>query len=125
MYARLDDELLDHEKMFLAGRAIGKNGCAIACGFYAFALMWCNRQLSNGILPIEVIQDNFRRFVINPTAVADALVAAGLFDKHARGYLVHDYTDHNPSAASVKAHRKRERDRKRAQREVKRGNGAA
>jgi hypothetical protein len=113
MWARLDDELLDHPKVSIAGRAIGKNGRVIAIGFYAMSLMWSNKHLSDGFLP-EPVLEGFSVYVVNPLAIADALAKAGLFDrdKEAGGYRIHDYKDHNPSAAAIKRKRKADRDRK-------------
>src|SRR5215471_4717847 len=119
MYARIDDELLDHPKMAIAGHAIGRNGRAIALGIYVAAILWCNRQGMGGVIPVEVL-DQFRTFVVSPATIADALVVAGLFEKHTRGYLIHDYADYNLTAQQVKRQRKDWRDRKRAQRS---GNG--
>ena len=121
MYARLDDELLDHQKLAIAGRALGKNGRCLALGFYAALLMWSNRQLSNGVIPIEVL-DHFRGFVVDPQALADVLMSCGFLDKHPRGFAIHDFADYNPSALAIKRKRKYERDKKRAQRA---GNGHA
>lgn len=111
MWARLDDELIDHPKVSLAGRAIGKNGRVIAIGFYAMSLMWSNKHLSDGLLPADVLE-GFSVYVANPLAVADALAKAGLFDKHQGGYRIHDFKDHNPSSADIKRKRRDDRDRK-------------
>lgn len=114
MWARLDDELIDHRKVFAAGEVIGKNGAAIAIGFYAVGLMWSNKHLTDGYLPLPIIR-SFRH-VEQPTSVADALVKAGLWEKNGSGYVIHDYADFgNPLAAKVKA--KRRRDKLRKQRE--------
>ena len=104
MWARLDDQLIDHPKVAVAGKAIGPNGRVIALGFFSMALMWCNKHLSDGVLPLEVVE-GFRSYVVHPVSVADALVHAGLFEKHNRGYRIHDYTDYNPTASQVKKRR--------------------
>ena len=113
MWARLDDELIDHGKIFVAGEVIGKNGAAIALGFYAVGLMWCNKHLTDGFLPTAVVK-SFRH-VERPLAIADALAKAGLWDKNGEGFVIRDFGDHNPVAAEIKA--KRRRDRLRKQRE--------
>jgi hypothetical protein len=115
MWARLDDELIDHRKIFIAGEVIGKNGAAIALGFYAVGLMWANKHLTDGHLPFPVVK-SFRH-VDHPASVADALVKAGLWEKNGNGFLIHDYGDFNPSAAAVKKKRKADRLRKAAERE--------
>lgn len=117
MWARLDDELIDHRKVFAAGEVIGRNGPAIALGFYAVGLMWCNKHLTDGHLPLSIVK-SFRH-VSNPVSVADALVNAGLWDRNGNGFVIHDYTDFgNPTAAKIKAKRRKDRLRKRAEREA-------
>lgn len=110
MWARLDDALIDHQKVFLAGELLGPNGPAIAIGFYAIALMWSNKQLADGHLSKAVIK-SFRH-VTNPLAVADALAKAGLFERNGNGYVIHDYTDFNPRAVDVKTKRRLDAKRK-------------
>jgi hypothetical protein len=118
MWARLDDELIDHVKVYAAGDAIGRNGPAIAIGFYAVGLMWANKHLTDGHLPLSVVR-SFRH-VSNPASVADALVKAGLWERNGSGFLIHDYADFgNPTAARVKAKRRKDRLRKRREREAK------
>ena len=118
MWARLDDELLDHQKIFAAGELIGggRNGSLLALGFYAQCLMWANRHLSDGHLPVGVIR-GFRHGS-NPLSIADALVKAGLLEKNGSGFVIHDYDEFNPSAARVKAKRRQDMLRKRAEREA-------
>jgi hypothetical protein len=114
MWSRLDDELIDHAKVFAAGEAIGKNGPAVASGSMPL-LMWANKHLTDGFLPIAVVK-SFRH-VANPAAIADALVKAGLWDKNGgSGFQIHDFDHFNPSAAKVK--RKRREDRARKQQEA-------
>jgi len=118
MFARLDDELIDHRKVFAAGELIGRNGPAIAIGFYAVGLMWSNKHLTDGVLPMSVVK-SFRH-VSNPVSVADALVKADLWERNGNGFVIHDYEDFgNPKAARVKAKRRKDRLRKRAEREAK------
>jgi hypothetical protein len=113
MWSRLDDALMDHAKVFAAGELIGRNGPAIALGLYAVALMWANKHLTDGDLPIAVVK-NFRH-VDNPAAVADALVKAGLWDKNGgSGFHIHDFGHFNLSAAKVKKKRREDRARKAA-----------
>jgi hypothetical protein len=114
MWARLDDELIDHQKVFAAGDLIGKNGPAIALGFYAVALMWSNKHLTDGVLPMAVIK-SFRH-VDNPVSIADALAKAGLWDKNGTGFQIHDFGDWNPLASEVKSKRRKDKARKRLER---------
>jgi hypothetical protein len=112
MWARLDDALIDHRKISAAGRLIGKNGDgrAIALGFFAVGLMWSNKHLTDGFLPEDVVK-SFSH-VKQPLAVADALVQAGLFERRADGFQIHDFADYNPSAAAIKHKREGDRARK-------------
>jgi len=122
MWSKLDDELFDHQKIFTAGELIGgkaKNGPAVALGFYAAVLMWASKHLSDGHLPSAVIRN--LPHVGNPLAIADALVQAGLLEKNGSGFQIHDFEDFNPSAARVKAKRRRDKLRKRREREEKDG----
>ena len=110
MWARLDDELIDHRKVFEAGEFLGPNGAAIALGFYAVGLMWCNKHLSDGHLSHAIVK-SFRH-VQNPLHVADALTKAGLWDKNGSGFQIHDFHDFNPKAKDVRAKRIADRRRK-------------
>lgn len=114
MWARLDDALIDHPKFVRAGLRIGNNGKAIAIGFWTVALLWSNRFLTDGFVPSDILTT--WNHVDNPAAVADALVFARLFDKTTHdgvvGFRIHDYAEHNPTAAIVKRRRKEDRMRK-------------
>lgn len=114
MWVKLDDALIDHRKIFVAGKLLGTNGPAIALGFYTVGLLWTNKHLQDGFLPVEVIEG--LRHVKEPLSVADALVKAELFDKADGGFRIHDYHDFNPSAAAIKKKRKEERLRKQHER---------
>jgi len=115
MWSRLDDQLIDHKKIFRAGELLGKNGPAIALGFYAVGLMWSNKHLTDGHLPIAVVK-GFPH-VEKPLAVAEALTTAGLLEKNGDGFLIHDFKDFNPEGATVRARRRRDLQRKRRERD--------
>jgi|SRR5262252_10466312 len=110
MWSKIDDALLDHPKIYLAGRELGKDGPAIALGVYLGCLLWSNKQLTDGYIPAEVLA----RFplVDKPLIVADALIRAGLLEKVLGGYQIHDFKDYNKSAADIKKHRQEDRARK-------------
>lgn len=116
MYVRLDDELIDHRKVFRAGEVIGRNGPAIALGFYALGLLWANKHLSDGFVPIEVIRG--WKHVDQPIACAAALVKAGLWERNGgKGYRIHHYHEFgNPSGAKVRERRNQDKLRKRRER---------
>jgi len=111
MWAKLDDALIDHRKLYAAGAIIGRNGPAIALGFYAVGLMWTNKQLTDGFLPTTIVK-SFRH-VERPLAIANALADAQLWEAVDGGFRVHDFHDHNPQAEDVKRKRKADRERKR------------
>jgi hypothetical protein len=112
MWAKLDDALIDHRKISAAGAFLGKNGDgrAIALGFFAIALMWSNKHLSDGVIPEAVVRS--WSHVKKPLAVAEALVQAGLFERTGDGFRIHDFHDFNPTAQKVKADREWDRRRK-------------
>lgn len=116
MWAKLDDQLIDHRKIFIAGEAIGDNGPGLALALYTVGLLWSAKHLTDGHIPRAVVR-SFRH-VDNPAAIADALVSAGLWEQNGHGeYVIHDYADFNPSAAEVRKRRKNDRRRKREERE--------
>jgi hypothetical protein len=114
MWARLDDQLIDHPKLQTAGELLGKNGQALAIALYVFGLMYSNKHLTDGELKLAIVKNC--PYVDNPASVADALVKAGLWDRNGHGFVIHDFGDFNPSAADVKRRRKAERLKKAAQR---------
>jgi hypothetical protein len=112
MWARLDDQLIDHPKLFEAGELLGKNGAGLAVALYVFGLMYSNKHLTDGELKLSIVKAC--KYVENPAAVADALVKAGLWERNGHGFVIHDFGDFNPSAANVKRKRKADRLRKAA-----------
>jgi hypothetical protein len=112
MWTRLDDALLGHPKLIEAGELLGKDGRAIALGVFVASLLWSNRHLTDGKIPLSFLSETGPMRA--PVSVADALVKAGLWEKNGAGFVIHDYGDYNESAAEVKARRRRDRQRKRA-----------
>jgi hypothetical protein len=111
MWAKLDDGLLDHRKLLEAARLLGKDGRALALGYYTAALLYSSKHLTDGKLTPAIVDE----LHISPAGVR-ALVAVGLWkvvDKKRGVLAVHDYADWNPSAAEVLERRKYDRDRKR------------
>jgi hypothetical protein len=104
MWSRLDDALLDHQKIADAGELLGKNGKAIALALYVVGLMYANKHLTDGYLS-EAVVKGFPHFE-NPLVVADALIQVGLWERNGRGYGIHDFHDFNPSAKAVLKRRK-------------------
>ncbi|HYM24948.1 MAG TPA: hypothetical protein VEU08_17145 [Vicinamibacterales bacterium] len=114
MWARLDDALIDHRKISAAATFLKRNGDgrAIALGFFAVALMWTNKHLTDGFIPEDVVE-GFPH-VKQPLAVADALVRAQLFERVEGGFQIHDFSDYNPPAERIKKKREEDRARKRS-----------
>jgi hypothetical protein len=99
MWARLDDGLIDHPKIYAAGTAIGKHGRLLAIGLFAYGLVWSNRHLTDGLIPVGVVAD------LHVDHLVVALVKAGLWERVDAGFRIHDYHAWNPPAADVIANR--------------------
>lgn len=116
MWVKVDDDLINHPKMFAAGRHLGKRGRMRAFTVYMAGLSWTNRHLTNGFIAEEAVDS----FVIDerPKDVADVLTFPDvkLWHKVPGGFQIHDYHDHNPTADEVKEKLKRDRERKRSRR---------
>src|SRR4030095_5000155 len=110
-WGRLDDGLYDHPKICVAGAELGRDGPAIALGFYIACLGWTSKHLRDGFVPTAVL-DRFPH-VRHPRTVVAALVKAGLLEVIAGGVEIHDYRDYNELAAAIKQKRAADRDRKR------------
>lgn len=117
-FAKLDDALTDHPKVFAAAADIGANGPAITIGFFAVAIMWCNKHLTDGFIARDVVRT--LPHVQKPLLVADALAKAGLLERATKngkaGFLIHDFGDYNWAASAVKEKRRADRDRLRKKR---------
>jgi hypothetical protein len=101
-YVKVHDGLPDHPKIVEAG---GEAGWMYICG-----LAYASRQLTDGVLPRRLV----RRMTdgSNPEASASALVRVGLWHEGEHdcpscpqastdSYVIHDYLDHQRSAAEV------------------------
>lgn len=111
MWSRLDDALLDHPKVQIAGAMLGGgDGEALVQAMVSIALMWTNKQLTDGFLPVETVQ-RFKQFR-QPMKVADALVAVKLWHREADGFRIHDFHHYNDPAADIRAEREQNRWRK-------------
>lgn len=119
MWLKVDDALIDHPKMFAAGRHLGRRGRSRAFCVYMAGLMWVNRHLTDGFIPDDAVST----FSIDerPTDVAVVLSMddVRLFHRESTGFRIHDYHDFNPESAKVKAKLAQDRERKRVDREKK------
>lgn len=112
MRSRLDDELLDHQKIFDAGTLLGKNGSGLALAIYVLGILYANRHLTDGYLSAAVVK-SFPH-IDDPLRVADALTKVALFEKVNGGFKIHDFSHYNPSAAEIRRKRREDRERKAA-----------
>jgi hypothetical protein len=83
-WGRLDDSFYDHPKL---DRIPVEH--RLACvGLWARAISWCNRFLTDGHVPRTRVDR-----LDGSQELAHRLVAAGLFEETATGYLVHDFLE--------------------------------
>ena len=95
-YVLLDDQIAAHPKVLKAG--------AEAAWMWACAIAYCNRQLTDGLVPAEALP-TMGTFKTAPAKLAARLVDVGLFERDGDGYRVHDYLAHNPDKGTVQARR--------------------
>lgn len=102
-WVRLDDQVPRHQKTLKAGPA--------ACWLWVCGIAHCQSQLTDGFISDEVLPmigvDGGR-----VKRLAAVLVEVGLFERVEGGYRVHDYLEHNATAAEVKADKEWDRKRK-------------
>jgi len=84
-WVRIEDAVTEHRKHLKAGPA--------ACWLWVCGIAYCQRQLSDGFIPVEALP--FLGVRRGARALADRLVAVGLFERTDAGYRVHDYFDFN------------------------------
>ena len=96
VWARLDDQFHDHPKL----AEFDPDLMLPAVGLHMLAISWCADRLTDGVIPAMQPRRLAGGVVDNLTA---ELVRVGLWDKHPKGFKVHDYLDYNPSRAQVKA----------------------
>jgi hypothetical protein len=107
-WARLDDNFALHRKTLRAAALLPGEECLQrVVGQYTVALLYANKYLTDGFIPDEEIT------TMQGESIAEVLVRVHLWERVAGGYQIHDYHDHNDSAADVKARRKADSERKR------------
>lgn len=111
-WAKFDDGLPSNRKW----RRLVKRSPEAACLWVA-STCYSARYLTDGRIPKDEIDEvgPFRK----PEKLAALLVEERMFEDDGDAWVVHDYLDHNPNAASVIA--KREADRERQERQRKKG----
>lgn len=94
-WGRIDDTFYDHPKL----ERLGKHRLA-AIGLHALALSWCNRWLTDGVIPASRV-----RWFGGTTGQTSALVEAGMWETAEGGFRIHDFLEYNQSKAAVLADR--------------------
>lgn len=102
-WGRLDDSLYDHPKLDL----LPAEERLAAVGLWARAISWCNRFLTDGLVPRDRIVK-----LDGTLDLADLLVGAGLFEPAAHGYQIHDFLEFNDSREKVEKRRVGDAERK-------------
>lgn len=110
MWAKIDDGLPEHRKLFAAASEIKRAGYARALAMVIQGICYSNRTLSDGFVPRNVV-NSFHDS--NPIETSSALVSANIWHAAKNGFQIHDYDHYQPNAEEVK--RKRELDRERKQ----------
>ena len=104
------DELLPHHVKILAA---GPQGPAVL-GLYVASLCYAQRHFSDGLIPAQALPSVLPGCPHPDPDLIAALVQLGLWEHHDDGWRIHNYLEHNASAASrreaeaVEAQRKRE-----------------
>lgn len=106
-FVRLADNMPDHPKV--VGLSDG------AFRLYVSGICYCSRFSTDGSVPKAALRS------IGTSRAAKELVTAGLWITTDDGWLVHDYTDHQRSAAEIEEQRDRWRKKKAGQRSVSPG----
>lgn len=104
-WARIDDTFYDHPKVVAVPLA--------AVGLHVKALSWCNRYLTDGLVPAAAVKrlGGTRR-------LADELVEQGLWERVGTAYAIHDFLAFSKSKEQVEEDRAAAAGRQRRAREA-------
>lgn len=102
VWLKIDDQIAHHPKFVAAG--------PLASWLWVCGNGYCNKYLTDGFIPAGVLAT--LGSVPQATKWAHRLVEVGLWEAATGGFRVHDFHDHNPTAADVKAKRTQDRHRK-------------
>lgn len=120
----LEEEIATHRKFVIAGAMNAHGGLYAVLGLYVAGLGWSRRHATNGHVDDEYLQGPVtqKNHKTDAKKIAEILAhpKVRLWHRVRGGYRIHDYLDHNESAAQLKQRRKLERLRKRRERERKR-----
>lgn len=103
-WVRLDDHIDEHPKVAMLGDS--------AFALYITAIVYCNRNLTDGFIPRMVGLGKLRYCSGDPLEVISEIVAAGLWEVVQGGWRIHDFLDYQPSRAQVERSRYANRNRK-------------
>jgi hypothetical protein len=114
-WVRIDDRMPEHPKVAAAG--------PLALAMQIAGLCYCNRELTDGFIPRakartlldwEIVRADGTCYSIGIAQgmagddvssdwVIDLLVETGMWEEVPGGYLIHDYSDYQPTRAQVKS----------------------
>lgn len=100
-WVRIDESFPEHPKVLAAG--------GDAAWLHVCALAYCNRFLTDGVIPgsmLTRLSDRKR-----PTVLATKLVEVGLWEITDAGWTIHDFLSYQPSKAIVEAEKAKARER--------------
>jgi hypothetical protein len=121
MWVKVDDGFVEHPKVITAAGHLGPNGVGRVAAVWLEAISYAARNLTDGFVPILIA----RKFITDrrPLEVLEvmALPDVRLMIKVPGGYRFHNYDRYQPSAASVKDKRQRDRDYQAAHRFTRNG----
>lgn len=106
-WMKVDDNLAFHRKALKAGNE--------AMGLWVRAGSWSAQQLSDGVIPHEIVAA-----LGGASGAADRLVAAELWHPHDEGFEFHEWVERQPTRDEVEAKRAVDKERVRVWREAKR-----
>ncbi|WP_329215126.1 hypothetical protein OG352_06085 [Streptomyces sp. NBC_01485] len=110
-WVKLDDRFPSHRKIaLLSDRAFR---------LHISAICWCAENLTDGRITDRELP--LVAHVRNIKATAKQLEDAGVWDRTADGWAIHDYLDYNPSRGQVQAERKKNAERQEKFRRRKNG----
>lgn len=110
-WGRVDDKLVEHPKWVRLEREFGGRTWADALAIWTWVLCYTSRNETDGGIDATVLA---RATPIGRAAIktADAMVAVGLMDREGPLYILHDFTEYNPSRAELQAKRQADSERK-------------
>jgi hypothetical protein len=103
MWVKVDDRFPDHRKVFAAGANLGPHSTGRVLAIWLEAMCWTNFNLTDGLLPLEVVRTfkhdrqplKVAAAMALPVGRPDGTVGPGLLIEAAGGYRIHDYAEHN------------------------------